>query len=428
MDKFAFFLCAVGFAGGLRAEVHSLTLSQAVDLALKQNPDLTLARLEEQKAQQGVRVAKDPFTPRIGVGSGLAYVSGFPLSIDGAAPSVLQARATESLFNRQLSYQLAQAKENARGAGFATAAKRDEIAFKTASLYLDAQRAARFAEIAHKQVENVEKVGQTIQGRVSEGRELPIESKRASLATARARQRAEQLTADQDFIERSLAVVLGFGAEDTVHASLDDPPSLEMPTSEDDAIASAVQSSKELRRLESALLAKGLEVRGQKAARLPRVDLVAQYGLFAKYAHYEDFFRTFNRNNGEIGVSLQIPVIAGPAVGALSAQSEADATRLRTELNAARNRITLETRQAYHALHRVETAREVARLDLDVARDQLSIVLALLSEGRSSLRQVEEARFAENEKWLAFYDAEYSAQRARWDLLRQTGTLVAALH
>jgi outer membrane protein TolC len=244
----------------------------------------------------------------------------------------------------------------------------------------------------------------------------------------RARQRAEQLAADQDFIERSMALVLGFGAEDTVRATAEEPPSLEMPASEEAAIASAVQSSKELRRLESAVLAKGLEVRGQKAARLPRVDLVAQYGLFAKYAHYEDYFRTFSRNNGEIGVSVQVPLIAGPAVGALAAQAEADAARLRIELNAARNRITIDVRQAYQALRRVETASEVARLDLDVARDQLSIVLALLREGRTSLRQVEEARFAESEKWIAFYEAEYSAQRARWDVLRHTGTLIAALH
>ncbi len=419
------FICLL--AAGLRAEVHTLTLSQALDLALKQNPDLTLARLDEQKVVHSVQAAKDPFTPRVTAGSGLAYMSGFPMSIDGSAPAIVQARASESIFNRQQSYQLAQAKENARGAAIVTSARRDEIAFKTASLYLDAQRAARFSEIARKQAESMEKVAQTIQSRVSEGHELPIESKRAALAVARARQRAAQSADDQDFTERSLALILGFAAEDSVRPAPDDLAAPEMPSSEETAIATAVQSSKELRRLESALLAKGLEIRGQKAVRLPRVDLVAQYGLFAKYAHYEDYFRTFKRNNGEIGISIQVPLLAGPAVGALSAQAEADAAHLRTELSVARNRIVFETRQAYQALHRAESARDIARLDLDVIRDQLSIVLAQLGEGRVSLRQVEEARIAENDKWIAFYDAEYATQRARWDVLRQTGTLVAAL-
>src|SRR6516164_5313858 len=84
----------------VHAEVHVLTLRAAVDTALKQNPDITLARLDESKAREGVSLARDPFVPRIGVGSGLAYSNGFPMSIDGAAPSVFQARANQYLFNR----------------------------------------------------------------------------------------------------------------------------------------------------------------------------------------------------------------------------------------------------------------------------------------------------------------------------------------
>ncbi len=71
------FCCAV--SPGLRAETHSLTLRQAVELALKQNPDIVLARLDEEKARQGIRVARDPFSPRVTVGSGLAYSDGFPM-------------------------------------------------------------------------------------------------------------------------------------------------------------------------------------------------------------------------------------------------------------------------------------------------------------------------------------------------------------
>src|SRR5712692_4827826 len=104
-------LCSVA----LRAEVHVMPLRQAVDRALEQNPDIALARLDEQKAAQAVRLAKAPFSPTIGAGSGLAYSSGFPMSIDGAAPSIVQARATQFIFNRQQSYLVAEARENVRG-------------------------------------------------------------------------------------------------------------------------------------------------------------------------------------------------------------------------------------------------------------------------------------------------------------------------
>jgi len=110
-------------ASTLRAEVFSMTLKQAVEAALKQNPDLALARLDEEKARQAVRLARDPFSPKLVVGSGLAYTSGFPMSIEGSAPSIVQANASQYLFNRPQSYQVAQARENARGTQLGTAAR-----------------------------------------------------------------------------------------------------------------------------------------------------------------------------------------------------------------------------------------------------------------------------------------------------------------
>jgi hypothetical protein len=92
-----------------------------------------------------------------------------------------------------------------------------------------------------------------------------------------------------------------------------------------------------------------------------------------------------------------------------------------------RNRIALELHQSYQEIQKTDLARQFAQADLDLARAQLSVVLAQLGEGRATLRQVEEARFSENEKWIAFYDAQYSAARARFNVLRQTGELRAAL-
>lgn len=50
-----------------------------------------------------------------------------------------------------------------------------------------------------------------------------------------------------------------------------------------------------------------------------------------------------------------------------------------------------------------------------------------MDEGRATLSQVEEARFAEDEKWIAFYDAQFTMEKARLTVLRETGDLLAAL-
>jgi outer membrane protein len=425
MSKPAIFLMA--FACLLRGEVHPMTLRQAVETALKQNPDITLVRLDEEKARQGVRVARDPFTPHLIAGSGLAYSNGFPMSIEGSAPSVVQAHIVQDIFNRQQSLTVAQAKENSRGAALAATSKRDEVVFQTASLYLDAERAARLGEFARRQAESLQRVLETVRTQVQEGHALPLAQKVSVANLAHARQAAESLDDDVATSETALAIALGFSAEDRVHPVAEERPAPPLPKSEEEAIAAALDSNKDLRRLESQITAKELEKRGVKAQRLPRADLVAQYSLLAKFNNYAEFFSKFQRNNEQIGMSFQVPLEVGPGVGAQVAQVESDISHLKVELNSARNHLRSDMEQSFRNVHKAETAAEVAGLDLDAAREQLSVYLAQMQEGRTTLRQVEEARVTESDKWMAFYDAQYAIERARWGVLRLTGELLAAV-
>ena len=404
-----------------------MTLRQAVGRAVAQNPDITLARLDEQNARHGVQVARDPFTPRINVGSGLAYSNGFPMSIEGSAPSIVQARATQFLFNRQQTFAVAQAREQVRGAGIDVAGKRDEVAYRTASLYLDAERAARVLTLARKDAESLQTVLAAIQAQVKEGRALPLAEKQSALQLARASQLAQALDGDQANAETQLAIAVGLSADDRVRPVAAERPPPPLPESEEHAVQAALEASKDLRKLQSQIAAKGLEMRGQKAARLPRVDLVAQYGLFAKFNHYEDYFRTFQRHNGQIGLSFQVPVFSGPGIKAQMSQTQTDITHLRVQMTSARNQISADLQQAFREVKKAAMAAEVAQLDLEVAREQLSVNLAQMQEGRLSLRQVEEARVLENGKWIAFYDAQYAVEKARWSVLRLTGDIVPAI-
>jgi len=418
---------ALALAPLLRAEVFPMTLRQAVDTALKQNPDLALARLDQEKARQGIRVARDPFSPKIVVGSGLAYSNGFPMSIEGSAPSVFQANASQFLFNRPQSYAVAQARENAHGAEFGVALKREEIAYRTASLYVDAERAGRIGALARKDAESMQRVLETVEAQVREGRALPLNQKQAAYNLARVRQVAESLDADQETAETALAMALGFAAQDRIQPVEQERTAPALPKSEDELIQSALEDNKELRQLESQIAAKRLEMRGERAARLPRIDLVAQYALMSNINNYSEFFNKFQRNNGQLGMSFQLPVLSGPGVSAQIAQTQADMDRLRVQVSTTRNRIASDIQQAFRDEKKAATTADVARLDLELAREELSVVLAQTQEGRAALRQVEEARVLENDKWIAFYDAQYGVERARWNVLRLSGGLLASI-
>src|SRR5579871_5305428 len=153
MRKSAFFLLIAAACGW--GEVKTMTLREALDLALEQNPDILLARLDQQKAREQVTIARDPFVPKVYAGSGAAKTWGFPASIDGAAPSILNAKTQMALFDRPQSYQIAQARENLRGSAIDMGKQQDEVAFRVASLYLDAEEAARSLEAARHETENL---------------------------------------------------------------------------------------------------------------------------------------------------------------------------------------------------------------------------------------------------------------------------------
>jgi len=414
------FLALAALAHG---EVHSFTLRQTIELAVQQNPDVALARLDEQRARAAIRAARDPFLPRLTAGSGLAYTTGFPMSIEGSAPSIMQAVAQQYIFNRPQSLEVARAKENARGASIAVASKRDDVVYRVAALYLDAERAARVEALVRGAVERRQAVLDSIHAQVAEGRALPVTERQAELALARDRQAAESVEDEQTTAETDLALALGFVAEDRVRAVAQDRPTPPLPASEQQGAETALAANTELRRLESQIAAKQLELRGASAARLPRVDLVAQYALLGKFNNYTEYFNHFQRNNGEIGVSFQVPILV-PGAGSAAAQAEADISRLKIELASTRNRIISGLAESMRAAKRAQTAADVAQLDLEVVREQLSVDLAQFEEGRQTMRQVDEARLMENEKWISFYDAQYALEKARWNVLRLNGGIV----
>ena len=181
-----------------------------------------------------------------------------------------------------------------------------------------------------------------------------------------------------------------------------------------------------MKRLESNMQSKMLEIKSFRAERLPKVNLVAQYSLFAKY-NYQDYFAKFQYNNAQVGASIEIPLLVGRAGQAQSLQAEQDIAKLRIEVGRTRARITSDLRVAYENLRRSEAARDVARADLDVTREELTIDLAQMDEGRLPLAVVEALRATENEKWVAYYEAQHSAEVARLNVLRQTGGLEVAL-
>jgi outer membrane protein TolC len=415
------------FALACPGQPRVLTLKQAVELATRQSPEVVLSRLDQQRASLEVQALREPLLPRIVAGSGLAYSSGMPMSIEGASPAVFQAKGVRTLWNRSQTYQVASARESARAASASAAAIREDATLRVAALFLDLERLSRQAEAAQRQLEHAQRIEAATRLRAGEGRESPLEARRAALETARARLRLQQLLSQRKSASLALATALGLDPTEEITPAAEDRPVPELPLEEESAVAAALRDDPDLRRLEAQVAAQNLQARSYRAMRLPRFDLVAQYGLLAKFNNYESFFNRFERHNGQLGASIQIPLFANSQDEARAAQAEIDARRLQAQIQQQRRRIESDARQAWQKLRDAEAARELARMDLDLAREQVSLTLARVEEGRASLRDLEQARFQEQERWILFYSAVQDLELARLELLRRTHTLEAAL-
>ncbi|MBV8895592.1 MAG: TolC family protein [Acidobacteriaceae bacterium] len=408
------------------AEVHSLTLQQALEVAARQNPDVTLARLDQQRAEEGVYVALDPFRPKVYAGSGLAYTSGYPSSIEGNAPSIIQARTDMSIYNRAQTYTLRSARETARGSQWGVQDKAEQVAYEAADLFLTASDLEHDDAQLTAQIPSLQKVVDVMSGSVREGSELPVELTRARVNLQSAQVRLDSGQLDADYYEMMLAVALGYSANDRVKPVDSETVALIVPPSESAAADSALSNNRELREMQSNVLAKQLDLNSYRAARLPKVDLVAQYALFAKY-NYQQYFQKFQRNNFEIGASVTIPILIGTAVKGYMAQALTDMQKIRVQMDQVRNRVLSDTRRSYEQWQKAEKLRDLARLQLDLARQDLTVLLAQNQEGRMPLSRVEQARLEESNRWISMYDAETQVTRAKLAILRQTGNLLATL-
>jgi outer membrane protein len=409
------------------AEVRPLTLRQTLELAARQNPDVTLARLDEQRAEQGVKVAVDPFRPKIYGGSGVAATYGYPNSIDGSAPSLFQLKTDMSIYDRSKSYKVASAREAARGSQFAAQAKADEVAYQAADLFLTASRSAHEGQTITGQLPSLQRVVESMSAAVNEGAELPLELSRAKVNLAMSQERLSSAKLDQDYYEMLLAVVLGYPATDRIQPVDSDLGEMPTPPTEQEAADEALHNNRELKQMQSNVLAKEMDVRSYKAEKLPKVGLVAQYAYFLK-SNYEGYFQKFQANNIQLGASITIPILTGSASAGMALQTYTDMQKIKVQMDQVHNRIVTDTRRSYELWQKAENIRNLSRMQLDLAREELTVLLAQNGEGRVLLSRVERARLEEGDRWMALYDAETQVTRAKLAILRQMGTLLSVIH
>ena len=402
-----------------------LTLKRAVALSLSNSKDIQLAKLQVQAAQDTAQLTRAEFLPNLYAGSGAGYTYGLPETPGGRPPAIFSLTYTEEVLNGPLRGLAKEQQEQVRAQRTVLEDTRNVVMVRVASGYLELVKVRHSLELLRREKDSADKIVDVTKEREGEGYELPVEVTKAQLTLAQVEQRLLQLEGRQDELEVYLRNQLGLAVDQPMDVT---PEELPGAAEQEGAnlIAMAAESNTRLMAAESDVKGKELRLKGEKQGYWPTLQLVTIYDVLAKYNFNNSFLvineRNFRSNNLNAGVSINMPIYSAKTRANVAlAQVNLEAAKI--NLSNTKSQVSAEVRQKSRKVQQADATKEVARLELQLSQQNLAVLQSQFGEGKVNLRDVEKGRLDENEKWMAYLDANFQRQQAQLDLLKTAGQL-----
>jgi outer membrane protein TolC len=406
---------------GICAHAETLPLARAIQLALAHGTSSAIANADVQRTFAAYREVRNAYLPQLIVGSGLGFSYGFPLSLEGSAPSLVNVVAQSTVFNpAQRQFQNA-TKTEWRAAQFQDKDQRNTVIQDVAISYTDLVKwEARLSRLQEDEAQ-ASQLEKAVAQRLQEGVDSAVDLNKAKLAAARARLRITEARGAADVLRRHLSVLTGLPLS-SIEVAPETIPALPAVSPEDDLPAKAVASSPAIQSADQHALAEAFRASGEHRALLPSFDFAAQYARLSTYNNYDQYFKTFQPDNVTFGVSFRFPIFSAPQRARAQA-ADADALKAKKQAEAARDKVSEETLKLQRAVEQLVAAREVAQLEYQLAQSGLEAAQTRVDAGTAPLHDLVDARGQSSERYLLFQDSDFEYQRVRMNLLRATGEL-----
>jgi outer membrane protein TolC len=410
-----------GLSVAAAANSEPLTLQRAVSLALKHSPHALASSADVQRAFASYREVRTAYLPQVAVGSGLGYSYGFPLTLEGSAPSIINLNAQSTIYNpAQQQFQNA-ARTEWHASEFQDKDQRnaviEDVSLSYAELAKWTTRLSRLQEdeAAAQQMESA------VEKRVQEGIDSAVDLTKAKLATARVLLHIAEAKGSADVLRKHLSNLTGLTMSE-IEVEPESIPAMPETNSKDDLSAKVLSTSPVVKFADQHAIAQALKATGEHRALLPSFDFAAQYARLAAYNNYDQYFVTFKPNNATIGVNIKFPFFSAPQ-HARARAADADALKAKQQAEETRNQVSEQTLKLQKAVEQLAAAREVAQLEYQLAESGLEAARTRNDSGSGTLHELADARNQANERFLMFQDTDFEYERAQVNLMRVTGDL-----
>ncbi len=412
---------ALGQQSGNAANL--LTLQEAVRLALARAPEVSIAQAQAAKAGQALRETRSLGLPQVVTGTGLAYNNGFPLSIEGSAPSIIQVGVNQSILSKKNKNLLREAEEGANASRAGTDAVRNDLAAKTALLYSELHQAQAALPLVEQQLASAMVSQKATEALLEAGRVLPSDVSLARVQTARISYQQRVLRDRIRVAESGLRELTGLPQEQPIRTESPQFVTDLLTLPVDQLYKRACEINPEIRQAEATVRARQFHIEAEKGERYPQFTLVGQYAVFSKANHYQDFFSRFTRNNYLVGLSIQFPLFDGFRTGARVAESAQDAEAARLHLQQLQSDLKVGLERTAGDLDGANGLVEVARLEVSAYETKLKEVETQLEAGRAEPSEVDQVRAQLLDKRIAEIEAQRTLFERQVAVLQTSGSL-----
>lgn len=398
-----------------------LPFRTAIELAIRNSAMTDVARSDLQRSQAAVSQARHFYVPQVVFGSGLGFSYGFPLSLEGAAPSIFNVNVQGGLWNQAQKENIKAARSEVELTKGQNAERRNDVIMETALAYMQLDLLDSSVPAQREQQTAAAKYQEVAMQRVEAGLDSNVELTRAKLAVARTRLDMVQTQAAADQLRLRLSQLTGLPLS-AIHTVTESIPKLPEVSADEDLPAEASQQNNQVKIAEQTAVAKEHKAESERKQLYPQVDLVMQYAVLARYNNYDEFFRKFQRNNVTAGVAIRIPFLS-TAQRAAAEVARFDAAKARAEARNVKQQVSADTLKMQRAVEQFAAARDVARLEHELSQADIQATEAKIESGQASLKDAQNVQVVEHERYTAFLSSSFDLDKAQIQLLRQIGEL-----
>ncbi len=391
------------------ADAKPLTLAEAEAIALKNNPQITVARLEALVAHQDVREVRSAYFPTatlnitaVGADQGSRISAGAlnnPVIYERAASGV-NVGAILTDFGRTANL-VGSAQERASAEDQNSAATRAQILLAVDQAFYGSLEARALLRVAQETVDSralvAKKVGALTDAKLKS--DLDLSFANVDLAKARL-----QLLEVQNNLQDSLATlsaILGYPDLQNFDLVEEQAPLTAPPADADPLIAEGLQQRPEVAALQHELTASQKFSHAEHDLSRPTVSALGAVGLAPVRANQ------LTNWYGAAGVNVSIPIFDGFQFDARAKAADLQADASRQRLMNLQNNVARDVRTSWQASRNAYDRLDVTKQLSDQANLALRLAQARYNLGLSSIIEFSQAELDKTEADITDTDARY---------------------